>query len=196
MTEYQPNSKKYKEEVKKKKNIEKVVSGKATLKKKNEVQKLAGAFIAEDVADVKTYILMDVLVPTIKKAISDIVSNGINMILYGEKGVENRKRKSTSKISYEDFYSDKRSPVRTVKSQYNFDNVILGNRGDAENVLACMDDLISEYKMASVADLYQLVGISCEYTDHNYGWTDITKAYVDPIRDGYLIRMPRVEKLK
>lgn len=58
--------------------------------KKSEMQKFADVFISEDVNNVKSYIVMDVLVPAIKKAISDIVTNGIDMILYGETGKSKR----------------------------------------------------------------------------------------------------------
>lgn len=89
MEEYKPNSHKSKEEQKDlvpEKRVEKVISGTVKPKKKSEMQKFADVFISEDVNNVKSYIVMDVLVPAIKKAISDIVTNGIDMILYGEAG--------------------------------------------------------------------------------------------------------------
>lgn len=93
MEEYKPNSHKSKEEQKNlvpEKRVEKVISGTVKPKKKSEVQKFADVFISEDVNNVKSYIVMDVLVPAIKKAISDIVTNGIDMILYGEAGKSKR----------------------------------------------------------------------------------------------------------
>ena len=97
--DYKPNSHKYKEEQKNlstdRKKVEKVVTGKVKTKKKSEASKLKDVFISEDVSNVKSYILMDVLIPAAKKAISDIVSNGIDMILYGE----TRGRKSSSGAS-------------------------------------------------------------------------------------------------
>ena len=63
--------------------IKKVVTSPVKTKK-NDGRKLANIFISEDAANVKSYVFMDVLVPAIKKAISDIVTNGIDMILYGE----------------------------------------------------------------------------------------------------------------
>ncbi len=84
MEEYKPNSHRSKEERKEsipEKHVEKVISGTVKPKKKSEMQKFADVFISEDVNNVKSYIVMDVLVPAIKKAISDIVTNGIDMIL-------------------------------------------------------------------------------------------------------------------
>ena len=72
MEEYKPNSHKSKEEQKNlvpEKRVEKVISGTVKSKKKSEMQKFADVFISEDVNNVKSYIVMDVLVPAIKKAI-------------------------------------------------------------------------------------------------------------------------------
>ena len=68
------------------KKVEAVVSGGAKTRKKSEAKKLADTFISEDAGNVKNYILVDVLIPAIKKAVCDIVTNGIEMILYGETG--------------------------------------------------------------------------------------------------------------
>ena len=73
--DYKPNSKRYKEnkaEVEKRKT-EKVVSGKVKTKKKGEMRKLKDVFISEDASNVKSYVIMDVLIPAAKKAISDII---------------------------------------------------------------------------------------------------------------------------
>ena len=77
MENYVPNSHKYKEGQKEsaegKKKAEKIVSGKVTAKQKSSVAKLADIFIPEDVTNVKEYVLSDIVVPAVKKAISDIV---------------------------------------------------------------------------------------------------------------------------
>ena len=92
--ECKPNSNKYKQEQLKKEErpkINKVVSG--TVKRsKNSGSKLADVFISEDVSNVKNYILMDVIVPAVKKAISDVITNGIDMLLYGSNGRTNANR--------------------------------------------------------------------------------------------------------
>lgn len=196
---YKPNSHKSKEEQKEstsEKKIEKVISGSVKSKKKNEIQKFADVFISEDVNNVKSYIVLDVLVPAIKKAISDIVTNGIDMILYGESG-RTKKNSTASKISYRSYYEKENDRKRSynstsVKSGYSYDDIILDNRGEAEDVLARMDELVATYGIVSVADLYDLVGVTGNYTDNKYGWTDVRSAAVVRTRDGYLIKLPKV----
>ena len=48
------------------KKVEKVVSGNVTVKKKSALAKMRDMFISEDADKVGGYILMDVLVPSIK----------------------------------------------------------------------------------------------------------------------------------
>ena len=60
-----------------------------------------------------------------------------------------------------------------------------------EEVLSQMDNIIETYRMASVADLFDLVGESCNFTDQKYGWTNLRNAEVVRVRDGYMIKLPK-----
>lgn len=171
------------------KKIEKVTTGKVRTKKKSEMSKLKDVFIAEDVRNVKSYVVLDVLVPAIKKAIYDIVVDGIGMIL-GESVA--KKRSGSNYVSYRDCSSSTRRDSERRRRGYEIDDVILDSRGEAEDVLDRMDDVLDEYKVVTVSDFYDLVGISDEPIDHKYGWRNIASAEVVRSRDGgYMIRLPR-----
>lgn len=190
-----PNSHRYKAEQKAKDNekrVEKVVTGKVITKKKSGFQKFADEFISEDAKNVKSYVLGEVLIPAIKKAISDIVTDGIDMILYGESRRGGR-RSTADKVSYRSYsdYSRPREVRSTTASRYSYDEIILDSRGEAEDVLARLDELIDSYGLVRVADLYDLVGITGDYTDNKYGWTSLRTAEVIRVREGYAIKMPR-----
>lgn len=188
--DYGSNSHKSKEVIPEK-NVQKVVTGKVVTKK-NEIKKFTDIFVSEDVSNVKSYIFLDILVPAIKKAISDIVTNGIDMILYGETG-SSKKNSTASKVSYRSYdrMYDVREPSRTTRIGYDYDDIIIPSRGEAEDVLLRMKELIDKYDIASIGDLYDLVGISGNYTDNKYGWTDLSGAKVIPVRDGYLLKLPK-----
>ena len=175
------------------KKVEKVVHGRVRTKPKSGVSKITDIFISEDAANVKSYIVMDVLVPAVKKAISDIVRDGIDMILYGES--KGRKSSSASGyVSYRDYSrSDDGDRFRDSRSRssYAHDDIILDSRGEAEEVLTRMDELIDTYGNVSVADLYDLVGKSSEYTDNKYGWTNIRNAEPIRVRNGYMLKLPK-----
>lgn len=197
--DYNPNSNNFinkdkaKEEPTKKK-VEKVVSGNVKTKKRNEVLKLADIFTSEDVSTVKSHIFSDVLVPSIKKMVSDAVKTGIDMILYGDSDAS-RTKSPASKVSYSKFYNEPSYKAvydgYSKRETYEYNNIVLETRGDAEAVLMALEDMIDQYDIASVADLYDLVGIVGSYTDNKYGWTSVRSARIERVRDGYVIRMPK-----
>ena len=59
-----------------------------------------------------------------------------------------------------------------------------------------MDEIMEEYEIVRVADLYDLVGITGDFTDNKYGWTNIRNAEVVRVHDGYKIKMPRAIPIK
>ena len=176
--------------------IEKVVKGTVKTKKKSELNKFADIFIAEDVENVKSYIFMDLIVPGIKKILFDIITDGADMFLFGGNG-RHRKNTPSSSVSYRSYYdqrddrkySDNRPKAR---SRYEREDIVLDSRGEAEEVLERMSELIDTYGMVTVADLYDLIGKSCEYTDNKYGWTNIRNAEAVRTRDGgYMLKLPK-----
>lgn len=198
---YTPNSHKYKEEQKnaapEEKRVQKVVKG-AVKTKTNEVRKFADIFISEDIASVKNYIFMDVLVPAIKKAIYDIVTNGIDMFLYGGTGKGKSNSPSGAKVSYRNFYEQKNSSSgyrgsESSKNQsgFDYDDLEFENRGDAEAVIGQMQGAIGRYGFVTVADLYDMVDLPTPYTSQKYGWMDVSSAEVIRFRGKYRLRLPR-----
>lgn len=201
MSDYKPNSHKYHDGQKntpEKKKLQKVVKGTVKAKKKSELQKFAGIFISEDAANVKSYIFMDVLVPAIKKAVSDIVTDGIDIILYGGSGKTKRSSTNASRVSYRSYYdnpnNDHRYDVPAARSRitaYNYDDITIPSRSEAEDVLARMEETIAEYGVVSVGDYYDLVGVTGNYTDNKYGWTSLRTADIVRSNGGYMIRLPK-----
>lgn len=198
MAEYQPNSHRYKEQQKQeaaeKKKMEKVVTGVAKVKKKSEISKVAGAIISEDLANVKTHVVSDVIIPAAKKLIYDIVKDGIDMLLYGGSG-RSDKRSSGSKVSYAKFYDDPRDRRTTstpvTKTRFDYDDISFENRGDAEMVLKLMEEAIERYGFVTIADMYDLADLTQPYTSNKYGWINLNTAEVVRSRDGYIIKLPR-----
>lgn len=205
--EYPPNSNTSKKNTKNEKavkatddnerEIRRVVKKKATMKKKSLGSKVAETFVGDDVADVKEYIIFDVLIPAIKNIVVDSVTSGVNMLLFG-----NSERKPTnihrdggySRVSYGSYYD---KPSRSNRHQgtsvirtIDFEQMIFDSRVDAESVLDEMADIVARYNFVSVADVCTMTGVESRYTYNNYGWTDVSAGYVKRVRDGYIIDLP------
>lgn len=187
------------EPVVERKRAQKVVTGEVKLAKKSGFRKFINNLIADDMPKVKDYIVTDVLIPSVKQAISNIVGNGINMILYGD---SNANRKSTnlpvSNVSYASYYKNNNQRLveqqrpNTDRSGLDYDNIVLPSRGEAELVLSQLEEIIMQYQFARIADLYDLVGISTNnHCANNYGWTNLSDAKYIMVRDGYLLKLPR-----
>ena len=197
MAEYPANSHRSKELAteghSEERKVQKVVSGKVTTKK-NEVRKLTDIFISEDARNVKSYIFMDVLVPAIKKAISDIVTDGIDMILYGGSG-SGRKTKPSNNVSYRNYYESPRNSMSSrndpQRSRFDYDDIVFESRGEAELVREQMVDMIERYGFVTVADMYDMADLTSPYTSNKYGWTNIRSAEAVRVRDGYILKLPK-----
>lgn len=190
MNDYKPNVPK--NGAVEKKKVEKVVTGQVKVKKKSGIVKLADIFLPGDVQDVKSYILVDVLIPAIKKAFYDIVTDGANMLIYGG---TNKSKRPASNVSYRNFYDRRDDRGGTdnnrTRTGYSYDDITIESRAEADEVLSQMNELIELYGVVSVADLYDLVGKSHQYTDNKYGWTNINSAEPIRVRDGWMLKLPK-----
>ena len=159
------------------------------------MQKFADVFIAEDANNVKSYILMEVIVPAVKKAISDIVTTGIDMILYGEAG-RSKRNNGAQKVSYRNYYDQSADRVRAGsgsprRAGIDYDDIVFESRGEAELVREQMVEIIDHYGFVTVADMYDMADLTAPYTAAKYGWTNIRTAEAVRIRDGYILKLPK-----
>ena len=198
MQDYKPNSNRFKTEQKEieKKEVRKVVKGKATVKKKGGVSKLTDSFISEEASNVGNYIWTELVLPTIKQTLVDAIRNSAEMIFLG-KVSSGRGRGSSggssNYVSYDRFSrgSSDRSYESSARRLFDPDSIIFEEKVDAEDVLQQMDEMMANYGLVSVSDLYDMAGLSAPHTSNKYGWTNIRNAEVVRGSDGYIIRLPR-----
>lgn len=184
-----------------------VTEGDVIRRKKPLGKRLAETFVGGDAKSVWGYVVFDVLVPAAKDMAADAVSQGIERMLFGETRSASRRGSRPSGaggnyISYNKFApggarrEEPRQMARKSRANHDFDDVILATRGEAEQVLDRMYDIVNKYGTCSVADLYDLVGITSEFTDNKWGWTELQGAGVSGTRmKGFLLDLPRPEPI-
>lgn len=197
---YEPNSHKYKERrlaEERERVITKPDISPVKVKKKSGVGKIISSIISDDADSIGSYAVSDVLIPAIKKAISDIVTNGIDILLYGESGRRARRDNiSSSYVSYRG-YSDNTSSDRNrdrdagSPTRFDYDRIVFNSRSDAIATLDNLCSVISQYGYVTVADLYDMVEMDHPHTAVKYGWTNLNTARVEGVRDGYVLRLPK-----
>lgn len=196
------------------KKVEPVVTGEVVLRRKSPGKRLIETFLGGSARQVAQFVLTDVLLPAAKDMIADSVSQGVERLIYGEARSVGRRTgfrpgsptNYTSYTSYSRMQSPANNPLparredprmaRPVRGGFDFNEVILATRVEAEEVIDRMFDLLQRYETVSVGDLYELLGKSASYTEEKYGWTDLRGAGVTRIRDGYLLDLPQPEPLK
>ena len=163
-----------------KKKVEQVVEGPAKKKKKSGLAKFIDTFVEDDAASVKQYVVEDVLIPGFKDILYDTVTNSLNRFLYNDREAPRRNNGGnvTSFTRYTGRYQqNNRSNTRETRplrnGGYSFDNVVVPSRGEAQEVLDSLGELLSEYGTVSVADLYDMCGLQTKHTDNNYGWESL-----------------------
>lgn len=180
--DYPSNSYKSKAQVKKK-EVKKITSG--AVVKKSFLKKLGESFLGESLSNVFLYLVSDVIIPSSKELVADMVDKGINMLLYGEEG-------RSSSPSYKSYSSASNNKVATVKNNIknSVEDILIGSREEAQDVLDYLVELTSEFGMATVGDYYDAVGVDAPFTTYRYGWTDLSSARVIRVRSGWLIKFP------
>lgn len=170
----------------------------------------ARSLIAGDVKDIWESIRGDVVVPSLKRLILDILNNGGEMLLYGN--VTGRATTSTAKPAYSKISSQGKMSISSTRPSdatpvtlsHDYENIIFETREyvtsqaariEANKVLAKMVDTIDQYDVVSLCDLYDMLGWPSTYTDNKYGWYSLGEARVEETRNGYCLRLPKVRPI-
>lgn len=179
------------------KKVERVTTGEIKPKKS-----FARSFLAEDLAQVKDYILSSVVVPNIQRAVIDTVRNGIEMLFYGE--VRNTPTSASvtgSKVTYNKMYDvSGRSQSQTYIIQdandkrIDYTELTFDSELKAKEVLYVLNSHIETYGLCSIAQLYEILDHPrwSTHTDQNYGWMSLTGATIERTFGGrWWLKLPK-----
>jgi hypothetical protein len=192
--------------------VERVVQSDVVRRKKPLGKRLAETFVGGDAKGVWGFVTLDVLVPAAKDMFADAVSQGVERMIYGEArstGRRSGRHPGDPRVSYNRYSSPSTTTragntqrggpqqelSRRARSSHDFDEVILPTRVEADEVIERLFDLVSQYEVATVGDLYDLLGVTGSYTDAKWGWFDLRGAGVTRVRHGYLLDLPKPEPL-
>lgn len=185
--------------------VEKVITGKVSQKKKGLGKKIKEALIGDAATDVSSYILYEVLIPGAKTILYEMIMGGLEMRMWGEpKTMRNRLGNKIGKpiVNY-GLYSVGKTINNTIREAdpvnrrpaKDVGEIIFDNKPDAVEVLTRMREYIAEYGSCSVNVLYSLIDKSGDHTDEKWGWTDLDNASITRFRNDYVLNLPRARVL-
>lgn len=204
MEEFPPNTKKDQEK-KDEKVVEKVVTGVVVKRRTPLGVRFKNVFVGGDFKSAVRYVGREVMLPALKNMVFDAWSEGGRRVLYKETDRRSQRAGypgvSTPRIRYDTSANrDPRDPrltypnaISVQRERHDIGQLILSSREDAEMVVDTLREIIERYQVASVGDLYELLGLSSSYTDNKWGWTNLSEITIRQIREGYLIELPNPE---
>lgn len=179
----------------------------ATIKEKTFKQKVRDAFISDEIHDIKTYVVFDVIIPAVKETVRNLFVNSIDMALFGKvrSAQKTEQRGGSTYIAYDRLYQSRGGNDVQPRQQKGgaplrineLDRIVFKDKTDAIDVLSYMMDNIEEYHVASVADFVTAADLPVSPIHHKFGWYDLSTASVEELPDGtgYYIRLPRAMQI-
>jgi hypothetical protein len=190
---------------KEEKVIEGVVTTEVIVRPKSLGRRLKGIFLGPNIKGAANYVLRDVLIPAAKNMFVDSVHGGAERMVYRD-APRRRFDPSRPRVRYDEASRYDRPANRGMlpdqpplggvpRRSRDVGDIILVSREEAERVIERLGDVIDMYKVASVADLYDILKLPHSYIDNKWGWQHLHYANVRQIREGYLLDLPPVEPL-
>lgn len=207
--DYQGNSNKQKEEATTptKKVVEPVVTGKVVQRKKGIGQKAKAIFFGGEFKSAADFTLAERVFPAIRNMMYDAGMGILQGVIFGRSHQRpNTPSSMGSRITYNNPLQARQQvrggvmipdqpPYHRQINRRQANDIIFAGREDAALVLERLGDIIDQYKVASLADLYDLIGMPVAQVDHKWGWTYMNNAEIRQTRDGYLLELPPLEEI-
>ena len=176
---------------------------KAKPKKKKFGQKMKEAMFSEDIGNgsVTEYVFFKILIPSVKRVLSDMANTAINMAL----GLDPKTRtiQTNTHTANASLYRDRNYNRGYSQTEYNRRDAISDLEWDeetAKDIFNQMSDLIERYGNCSIADAYSIMGMGdrIRTTDRNWGWISMRGADITPVdrlEDRWIVDMPPARPL-
>lgn len=193
--------------------VQKVIEGEVIHRKKSFGKKVKEMFFNHDGQTVGEYLREDIFLPAIRDLVYDIVVGGAQRSLFPDgaaprRGTNNRFGPATGRVNYGAFSqqpvggaprTDPRQPPMSPRGRatHDFSEILIPSRPEAEMVLEQLFAFLDQYQSVTVADLLESVGISSNFTDRAWGWTDLRGSSVSRARNGYyMLNLPPTVQLE
>ena len=183
---------------------------KAKLKEKTFRQKVRDAFISEEVHDIKSYIVFDVIIPAVKTTFRNLIVNSLDLSLFGKVGGGKRDgSRNDTYIAYERAYGGKGGGERMYSPRpqtrdngsidvREIDRVWFETEQEANDVIyVCREIYDANAGVLSVAEFLDAAQMKTSPIHHKWGWIDISHASAEPYPDGsgWYVNLPRPRPL-
>ena len=169
--------------------------------KKTLIDEFRDAMIKTEHIDIGTYLVRDVIVPTIQNTILDYLSMkffgtarfgrntsmgyGRSIFDYGRNVINNYS--SQYQYGNNQYGMNNNSTVDRARNRIDYREIVLLNAEDAKIIVDHMRGRIAKYGEATVSDLYDCLGITANNVDFDWGWNNPNDIGIKRVPEGWLI---------
>lgn len=166
--------------------VKKVIKGNASFAKPSLLKRIKSTFISDDASNVGSFIVDDIIVPSIQDGIMNSIISAATMIFgrgrsgyYGYRPYNNVSRASWRQPDkYDNTPYDKYGYRRddrgsTYRSTRSYRDVELDNYEDMLDVIQELYSTLERYHMVRVSDYFSAAGLTGEFTDNQWGWYNL-----------------------
>ena len=171
-------------------------------RQKSLIDEFKDSFVSKDKIDMGTYLVRDVLVPTVQNTILDYLS--MRFFGAGQMGQNNRRYGYGRSIfdygrdvfnNYAGSYGNQNYGRNTgqpnnpmpPRGRIDFKEVVLLDIEDAKRIVMELRNRINMYNEATVSDLYSAIGVTSNYKDEEWGWINAGDIGIKRVPEGWLI---------
>lgn len=185
------------------KKIEKIEGITVVQKKPSLLRRIRQSFTGDDARSLGDFLLFEVALPAIKTTMFDLINQGANRALFGDRGTPGASNRRPGVVNYNSISRNQTIPVSASpslsqrdKATHTFDGIVFPTRGDAELVLGSLIDVIEQYNLVTVSDFYDLVDVTGSFADDKWGWYDLRGADIVPVRGGFILDLPPTKPIR
>lgn len=200
------------------KHVERAATGKTHTRRESFGRKFMKTFFEGNFQDTKKYLVEDVVKPAIKENLADAINAAVGMMLFNEvrRGAGSRRGSNSngSRVSYGGYFNGgsgcngRREKMPSYQNSSDSPSrvaeLMKETRGEAEDVLDILQEVLENYDQVTVADYYDAFGYtSDDFQDNKFGWKNLDGVMVKRVRggiyddesrrwvDGFMLTMPR-----
>jgi hypothetical protein len=185
-----------------KKNIVAVVGEGVVVKAPRPVTRRFFDFVfAESPKDIAKRVLTNTLAPRLKAAGEEAANNFLHSMLWGQgsapvssivKGTVIRGGTNVyAQASGQPSALQQAREANQSRPSGIYQDLTCPTQEIAEQILAQLYDVFNQYRVVSVADLYEMAKIPVSTSDNAYGWMSLDGARITQDRNGYVLALPR-----
>lgn len=192
--------------------ITRIVEGEVIRRKKPLGRKFTDMFIGSDAKGTVGFIISTILIPTAQNAVIESGTAALERVFgqnlsptsrhIARSAVSNAGHIAYNRMSQQSPFSQntqRQIPSRMTPrghAQHDFGEIIFSTKVEAVETLDQMFEVLSQYHVVAVSELYEMINEPANPIDTKWGWTVLNGSQVRRVQGGgYLLDLPKPEPI-